>query len=152
MSVISVIEGDAKTFGSWAEKELEKVFKTAPAIAAVTDTVIDYLGPVLEDIVTAEYGGPAGALVTEVVNEVQQDLIVVGGLVYDLGASPTVAGKVAAMQTDLNGLLAAGHIKNPATVKLVGLALRELGGLVTKLTPPPTATPTATTTAAPTAE
>jgi len=140
MSIFSGLIKEMKSFAAWAEKELAKVFKDAPTISQVADTVIDYVGPILETIITAEAGAPAAAVVAAVIREVQSDLVVVGGLIYDIGTAPTVATKIQAMENDMNGLLTAGHITNQKTVSLVTLVIREFGALLSAFQP---ATPAA---------
>jgi len=139
MSIFTGLIKELHSFASWAEKELAKVFKAAPSIVQITDTVIDYVGPILEAIVAAEAGAPAAAVVAGVITEVQSDLVVVGGLIYDIGTAPSVAAKIQAMEADMNGLLTAGHITDQKTVTLVTLVIREFGALLSAFQPAPAA-------------
>lgn len=139
MSIFSGLIKELHSFAAWAEKELAKLFQASPTIAQVADTVIAYIGPILEAIVAAEAGGPAAAVVAAVIKEVQSDLVVVGGLIYDIGTAPSVGAKIQAMENEMNGLLTAGHIKDQKTVSLVTLVIREFGALLSAFSPAPVA-------------
>jgi hypothetical protein len=62
-----------------------------------------------------------------VVNEAQTDLSVASALVADFGPTPTAASAFASVQTNLNGLLTAGHVKSTTAVAAVTKAVSEVG-------------------------
>ena len=128
------------TFGAWAEKELAALVSKAPAIEQVAASVLKYAGPALQTVVTAEAGGAAGAVVGKVVADAQAGLVAASGLIYDFGASPTVASVVSSVESNLSALLSAGHITNSTSVATVTKITTELGSLATALT---SATPAA---------
>lgn len=127
------------TFGAWAEKELAALVGKAPAIEQVAASVLKYAGPALQTVVTAEAGGPAGALVGKIVADAQAGLTAASGLIYDFGASPTIASVVSSVQSNLGALLSAGHITNSTSVATVTKVVTELGSLSTALTAAPAA-------------
>jgi len=131
MSFISTLH----TFGAWAEKELTLLVGKAPAIEQTAASILKYAGPALQTVVTVEAGAPAGAIVGKVVADAQAGLIAASGLIYDFGATPSVASVISSVQTNLAALLSAGHVTNSASVATVTKVTTELGSLVTALTP-----------------
>lgn len=125
------------TFGAWAEKELEMLVGTAPAIEAIAASVLKYAGPALQTVVTAEAGSPAGALVGKIIGDAQAGLTAASGLIYDFGATPSIASVVSSVQTNLSALLAAGHITNSKSVATVTNVASELGSLATAISAAP---------------
>lgn len=134
MSIFSSIVNAEHTFAAWAEKELALLYKDAPKIEAVADTVLKYAGSALQIIVTAEAGNAAGAVVGSVVSQAQSDLTVASGLISDFGATPTAASLVSSVQSNLSGLLTASHITNSTSVSNVTKVVSSLGALATALT------------------
>lgn len=137
MSLFSKITGAVKTFAVYAEKELAKLIGAAPKIEAVASTVLKYVGPALQILVTAEFGSPAGAIVGNVVAEAQKDLIAAGSLIYDFGATPTAASLISAVSANLGALLTVGHITNPNSVAAANKIVSNLDSLATALAPAP---------------
>src|SRR5579885_3650133 len=90
MSIFSSIENAAHSFAAWVEKEWKKLYNEAPKLEQVADTVLAYVGPALQTVVTLEAGGPAGAIVGSVIQEAQKDLTAASGLIYDFGATPSI--------------------------------------------------------------
>lgn len=133
MSIFSKITSAVKTFAVYAEKELAKLVGAAPKIEAVAATILKYVGPALQILVTAEAGAPAGAIVGSVVSEAQKDLIAAGSLIYDFGATPTVASVIKGVSDNLGVLLTAGHVTNPTSVDTVTKILNNLNSLAAAL-------------------
>ena len=128
MSFLSALKG----FGGWVAKEWTKVFAAAPTIEAVADTVFKYVVPALQIILSAV--APEDAVIlTPIFTEIQKDVSVASGLIFDFGATPTAAGMVAAIEKDLTDLLAAGHIKDAALVAKVQIVINTIGSLATAL-------------------
>ena len=132
MSFISTLH----TFGAWAEKELALLVGKAPAIEQTVASILKYAGPALQTVVTVEAGAPAGAIVGKVIGDAQAGLIAASGLIYDFGASPSVASVIGSVQTNLSALLSAGHVTNSNSVATVTKVTTELASLVTALTTP----------------
>lgn len=126
MSIFSSIASAEHTFAAWAEKEWAIVYKEAPKVESVLAATLKYAGPALQTVVTAEAGGPAGAIVGKVLADAQAGLVAASGLVYDFGATPTVGGVLSAVTSNLSGLLAAGHITNATSVATVTRVVNEI--------------------------
>lgn len=129
MSFLSTLH----TFGAWAEKELAALVGKAPAVEQVIASVLKYAGPALQTVVTAEAGAPAGALVGKVIADAQAGLTAASGLIYDFGASPSLASVVSSVESNLSALLSAGHVTNSNSVATVTKVVTELGSLATAL-------------------
>ena len=135
MSFFSGIISAEHTFAAWAEKQLAKLYTSAPAIEKIASTVLTYVGPVLKIVVTAEAGAPAGAIVSNVIEQAQSDLVVAGSLIYDFGATPSAATLIGSVASNLNGLLTAGHITNATSVANVTTAVNNLNALTQAIVP-----------------
>lgn len=144
MSIFSAITSAEHTFASWAEKELIKLVAVTPKVEAVAAVVLKYAGPALQIVATAEAGSAAGTLVASVITEAQTDLIAASSLIYDFGATPSVASIIDSVVKNLAALLVAGHISNSTSVANVTKVLSSLSAVVAVL-------PTVTATPAPTA-
>ena len=129
MSFLSTLH----TFGAWAEKELAALVGKAPAVEQVIASVLKYAGPALQTVVTAEAGAPTGALVGKVIADAQAGLTAASGLIYDFGASPSLASVVSSVESNLSALLSAGHVTNSNSVATVTKVVTELGSLATAL-------------------
>lgn len=129
MSFLSTLH----TFGAWAEKELAALVGKAPAVEQVIASVLKYAGPALQTVVTAEAGASAGALVGKVIADAQAGLTAASGLIYDFGASPSLASVVSSVESNLSALLSAGHVTNSNSVATVTKVVTELGSLATAL-------------------
>ncbi len=129
MSFLSTLH----TFGAWAEKELAALVGKAHAVEQVIASVLKYAGPALQTVVTAEAGAPAGALVGKVIADAQAGLTAASGLIYDFGASPSLASVVSSVESNLSALLSAGHVTNSNSVATVTKVVTELGSLATAL-------------------
>ena len=117
------------TFTSWAEKELQKIEGEAPTIERVASTVLTYVGPALQTIVSVEAGAPAGAIVGKVVAQAQSDLTAAGSLIYDFGANPSAGSIISGVSTNLSALLTAGHVTNSTSIATVTKVVSELGAI-----------------------
>jgi hypothetical protein len=126
MSLFSSIANAEHTFAAWVEKEWTAVYKEAPKVESILAATLKYAGPALQTVVTAEAGGPAGAIVGKVLADAQAGLVAASGLVYDFGATPTVSGVLSTVTTNLSGLLAAGHITNATSVATVNRIVSEI--------------------------
>jgi hypothetical protein len=128
MSFLTALKG----FGGWVAKELAKVFAAAPKIEQVADTVLSYVAPALQ-IILGALDPPAAAIVAPIIAEIQKDLHVASGLIYDFGANPQAAAIIQSVEGNLQGLLDAGHVKDPALQGQVTLIINTVGSLATAL-------------------
>ncbi len=128
MSFLTTLKG----FGAWVAKEWTKVVNAAPKIETIADTVLSYAGPALQ-IVLGALDPPAAAIVGSVIAEVQKDLHVASGLIFDFGANPQAATIIQGVESNLQDLLAAGHIKDTALQGKVTLIIDTIGSLAEAL-------------------
>jgi len=66
-----------------------------------------------------------------VLNEVVSDLKVVATTVYDFGPTPDATSILKGVQTNLNDLETAGHVKDPAKLAKLKLIVNAVGALAT---------------------
>ena len=132
---MSIFSNAEHSFAAWAEKELAKIEAAAPTIERVAGTVLTYAGPALQTVVAAEAGAPAAAVVGKVIQQAQSDLTAASGLIYDFGATPSVASIVSGVQSNLGTLLTAGHVTNANSVATVTKVVNELGTLAAAMAP-----------------
>ena len=116
---------------AWLETTIAKIEGKAPAIEKVIDAGLKYVGLAAQIALTATGDPAAAAIVGDVVNEAQTDLAVASALVADFGPTPNAATAFAAVQTNLNGLLTAGHVKSTTAVAAVTKAVSEVGVIAT---------------------
>lgn len=126
---------ELKTFGHWAEGELEKLVGAAPKIEEVVDATLKYVGPALTIIASAIGGPVVGNVVNNVITEAQKDLLAASGLIKDFGANPTATSIIASVQANIAALLTDAHVTDPAHVASVNKIVSELAALVAALTP-----------------
>jgi hypothetical protein len=143
MSFFSAIANAEHSFAAWAEKELQKLEGAAPTIEKIADTVLTYVGPALQTVVTLEAGSAAGAQVAKVIGTVQSDLTAASGLITDFGAIPSVTSILGSVATNLSALLTAIEVKNPTTVATITKVVGEvqileaaIAALIPVTTPP----------------
>jgi hypothetical protein len=76
---------------------------------------------------------PAAAIVGPIIAEIQKDLHVASGLIFDFGASPQAATILQSVEANLQGLLDAGHIKDVALQGKITMVINTIGSLATSL-------------------
>ena len=128
MSFLDTLKG----FGGWMAKEWAKIYKTAPKIEQIADAVLSYSVPALQ-IVLGMVAPEELPIVLPIVAEIQKDLHVASGLIYDFGAQPETASIVNSIEQNLNDLLTAGHIKDAALIAKVQGVTKTVGTLATAL-------------------
>lgn len=146
MSLLSAIKNAEHSFVAYAEKAWAKLYAATPKIEQLASTTLKYVGPALQMVVSAELGAPAGAIVGNVIKEAQTDLLAAGSLIYDFGATPSLASIFTGVNNDLAGLLADGHVKSPASVGIVNRVIKEievLAGAIENAVKPPVTAPVA---------
>jgi hypothetical protein len=130
---------DLESFASKFEKEIENLWAKAPSIETIISTTLTYVGPILETVVTIEGGAAAGTAVTTVINTAEEDLIAAKALTTTIGATPSLAGLISGVATNLSGLLAAAKVTDPKSVANVTLVVKELEALVASIPATPAA-------------
>jgi hypothetical protein len=129
MSFIGTIIKDLETFASKVESFFAKILGEAPAFEKILAVTLEYVGPVLQTVVSLTAGAPAGALVGKIVATAQQDLAVVSGLTQTLGATPSVQGVLNGVIANLGQILPLLDVKDTKTQGYVALVLKELQAL-----------------------
>lgn len=133
MSFLDTLKNFAHTFTSWVANEYAKLYGAMPAINQVADSVFKYAIPAIQILVGMEAGQPAAALVGSVAADAQSSLHAASALMYDFGPHPSVTGIVQGVQSNLNSLLTAGHIKNQNSIDTATKIVNSLGALVAAL-------------------
>lgn len=148
MNILKGLENIEHSTVKWFATEYQKLYKDLPAIDALADRVCPWAKLLLQTVVTAEAGAPAGAVVAAVVQSAVTDLDVANATITDVGATPTIASTISAVQSNLSGLLSAGQVKNANSQATVTKVVSELGSLaqaVTNALPPASPATSATT-------
>ena len=97
-------------------------------------TTLNIVGPLIQSIIAMTAGEAAAASVGAVMSEVSRDLATIMGLVqtYELGDHATISGRITTLadevKANLAGLLAAGHVKNDATVSKLSAIVTAVNG------------------------
>jgi hypothetical protein len=155
---------DLESVASKVENFLREVEGDAPAIEKVVATSLLVVGPLLQTVVTAEAGAPAGALVGSVISTVQQKLAAASQLVGSAGTSGSVITLLESASSDLTDTDFLAGVKSTAGQATVSKVLLEVETLIEGLSslmpqapaavaapapaPAPAATPTPITVAA----
>ena len=106
------IQSMAHTFLGYVGQSLGIIGKYEPQIADALSHSMNYIEPLAVDIVAAEFGGPAGALVDVGVKNLLVSATALKSLIYDWQNSPGILAKLRALAADAASLIALGHIKN----------------------------------------
>lgn len=101
------------------ENWMAKAFNAAPSWQQTASATLTVTAPLLQTIVTLSAGEAAGAEVGSIVSEVQSDMAAAATLIKSSGATPTLTSVLGSIQTNLGGLLTAGHIKDQGTLTKV---------------------------------
>jgi len=130
----------------------QKVFGSANLGRTISAT-ITIAAPLVESIVAMTAGEAAADEIKSVVNEVQSDLAAAAALATSVtpGAGETVPAQIGSIlngvKTNLASLLAAGHIKDTATVgkvtNIVNTVVNEIEAILSELPTVTAPTPTA---------
>jgi hypothetical protein len=123
---MSIFGNALHTFVNWFEKSIAAIEKDAPTIERTAEAGFTYATTGLT-IISAQLtaGSPAAQLVSKAIS----DLKVASATVYDFGASPTIAGLVQDVVSNLGGLESAAGIKNAGTVATVAKVISTLAAL-----------------------
>jgi hypothetical protein len=120
-------------FGN-AQHFFKNLFNQAPSWSQTASTTLKLIAPLTGTIVELTAGDAGAAQATRVISEVQSDLAVASSLLAQSHGNPTapdgLVNSLNAAKANLQGLLTAGHIKDPATVKKVEAAVNTISGEV----------------------
>ena len=134
MSFLSSIETAINTTANWFLKAFKKVQAAAPTVEQMADRIIPWAKLVIDGVLVAEGGTASVAEVNAIMDEINRELDVACAAIYDVGVTPTVSSVLVSTATNIDGLIEAGHVKNPANqalVKNVVSSLLSLTGLTT---------------------
>ena len=108
----------------------EKVEKKEPAVADVAEQTLDSVSVVVESVLDLTGQEAEASAIARVVVIAQSALKAVTAVVSAAGPTATVSSTLSAVVANLEGLLTAGQIKDPATLAkvtaLVNLAVTEI--------------------------
>jgi hypothetical protein len=140
----------------WAE--FKKLFGKEPQVAQVVRSVITYVAPVLETVVTLAAGSAAGTIVTNVINNVQADLATVSTVIQQGTVAPgstaeaSIIAALNSVKSNLGTLLTDADVKNSAKAAEItsatNLIIGEVEAALTNLVPTSTTPAPAPTAAA----
>lgn len=148
------------SFFSKVKSFFHQLFGALPSWEKSVSSTLTLLAPLTEEIVALTAGEPAAKEVQAVVGEVQKDMATVAAVTAGAAGSPsattyeTASTALNSIKSNLGGLLAAGHIKNPVTLtkvtETVNTVIMEVEAILSELpqssSPPATAPSTQTTT------
>lgn len=142
MAFLDGIKNLAHTFAAWVAKEWTVVYNEAPKVEHIAASILNYAGPALQVVIGLE-GGPAAAEeVGKILNDAKARLTAASGLIYDFGATPSVAGLLSTTAANIDQVAQLTSLKNPKSVGVLKGIVTQLGGLATALgqsaTPPTT--------------
>jgi hypothetical protein len=136
MSVASFfagIENGLHSFGAWVEKVWTKIYASAPTIEHIADVTLTYAISAVSLILPAV--DPAAVPVVQpILSEIQKDLAVASGLIYDFGPSLNVSNILSSVASNLTNLLAAGHVKDAAMVAKITQLVNTISSLAAAIT------------------
>jgi hypothetical protein len=125
-----------------------RLFGHAPSVLQKLSSAVSFAGPVIV-LVAQETAGPEyGDEVANIVGEVKTGLATASAVIASSHSgtpAPSViqaiAGVISGVNENLNGLLAAGHIKNADTKAKVTAIVGEFAAVLSELAPPPAPAP-----------
>jgi hypothetical protein len=110
------LKSAAHTFFGFLGKALGTIVKAEPKIADALSGTMKYIDPLIVDIVTVEFGAPAGALADGALKEIVLDSTALKSLIYDWQNSPGIVAKFRALAADTTSLITLGHIKSADSI------------------------------------
>lgn len=118
----------------------KKVFGSEAAWERIASATITVIAPLTETIIALTAGEPASAALAAVIEQIQNDLAAVNAVVTTAGSSTVdVNSLLTSIEVNLQTLLTAGQIKNPATLAqvtaIVDMLLGEIKA-ITSIIPP----------------
>lgn len=123
------------TFTAWVAKEYQLFCKAEPTLVALGDRVFPYVKSAVQIALELEgqpqLCAPAGALL----EAIHAKLDTAAGLLYDFGATPTVASSIAEVQQNIGAFEGVAAIKSTAAQDALAKAVNALSALSTALVP-----------------
>ena len=97
----------------------------------VASTTLTLTAPLVQTIAVLVAGNESGAETTKVIQEIQRDFTTAASLIADAhsgksGATEQLQSVLTSINTNLNGLLAAGHVKDAATLQKLTVGVNAI--------------------------
>lgn len=109
-----------------------RLFNSAPSWSQKASTAIKYVAPLTNTLVTLAAGEAEAEEYGRIVSEVQNDLALASAVLSEAhGTSVAPASlntALEAVNTNLDSLLAAGHVKNPEKVAKIEAIVKTITG------------------------
>lgn len=127
--LFSKVDSMAHTFAKYVVTGLQWFAKVEPAIADVFKTTLHYVGPLLTDLATMEFG-PAGGKVMSTLVTIAQKLTAVQSLVYDWGVTGGAVAQLKSLLADVQSIDETLFIKSDAAKAIRDRIIKEITGLL----------------------
>jgi hypothetical protein len=134
----------AHTFVKYAATALSAFLKYEPTIAHLAQTLFNYILPLLQEILTVEFGAGVASEAIAAAQLVISKLVAVQSLIHDYGVTGSVLDKLTEIAGDFDNLMAAGFIKSTASQSYAKRIIVEILAFVSAgkaHLPAPTPTP-----------
>lgn len=138
MDVLKAIENAAHTAARWFLNAVKKTGQIIASAQPIADRVFPWVKLTVDGILVSEGQGAITAEANAVMDEIDRDLDVAAAALHDVGPTPKVTTLLSATASNIDALIAAGHVKNPANISLVKNVVASLMALLpapTKVTP-----------------
>lgn len=116
------------------EHSFKNLFNKVPSWSQTASATLKLIAPLTGTIVGLAAGDEGSSQAAKIISEVESDLAVASSLLaesHDGAAAPAgLANALNAAKSNLQSLLAAGHIKNPATVRKIETLINTIVGEV----------------------
>ncbi len=119
------VDAVAHTFIGYIGKTLGVIGKYEPNIADALSHSMNYIEPLITDVVVTEFGGPAGVLADQGIKNVLTSANALKSLIYDWQNSPGIVAKFKSMAEDAASIVALGHIKNQENIDKLNRITKE---------------------------
>lgn len=133
MSLLDTLKNAEHTFTAWVAKTYQAFRNVEPTLIQVSDRVYPYVKSAVQIAIGFESPAVAAAA-GPIVDKIHAGLDTAAGLVYDFGATPTAAGILNTVQSDLGSLESTAGIKSDAAKNAIAKALSSLQGLTSAVT------------------
>jgi len=128
-TLVADVENVEHTVVGWIAKEYAKLYNAEPTLEAVADAAFAYAVPAVQILISATGNSAAATLIGNVATEAQKDLLVVSALIHDFGPTPSAAGILSTIKSNLSSLLADSHITDAVHVAIITKVVNALGVL-----------------------
>lgn len=133
MGLIDTLKKAEHTFTAWVAKTYQAFRNEEPTIVAISDRVYPYVKSAVQIAIGFESPEVAAAA-GPIIDKIHAGLDTAAGLVYDFGATPTAAGILSTVQSDLGSLESVAGIKSDGAKNAISKALSSLGALAAAIT------------------